>query len=149
MGGLARSVQRRRGLALVVALLLAWLAVDFVRAYDRYLAFYNELVGDRGYFISVDSNLDWGQDLKRIRAYLDRHPEIDRPYVEYPWDGAGSLDYYGIRHRPANDLTPATQGLLIIGATMLWDPRWDFVRRLPAADRITPGVFLYRLPGIP
>jgi hypothetical protein len=147
MGSLAQELGRRRRLPLVTAALVLWLVVDFGRSYDGYLGYYNELVGERGYLVATDSNLDWGQDLKRIRAYLDRHAEIDAPYVEYSADGPSSLDYYGIRHHSVQPITPATSGVLIIGATTLTDPRYAFLRALPIADRITPGVFVYRLPG--
>jgi hypothetical protein len=147
MGGLAQELPARRWLPFVTAALFVWLVVDFGRSHDRYLAYYNELVGDRGYMVATDSNLDWGQDLKRIRAYLDRHSEITAPYVEYPADGPSSLDYYGIRHRPRQPITPAMSGVLIIGVTGLSDPSVAFLRALSIADRITPGVFVYRLPG--
>ena len=149
IGGLAEDLPTRRGLAMLTAGLLVWLIVGFARSGDQYLAYYNESVGDGGYRIAVDSNLDWGQDLKRIRTYLDRHPEIDRPYVEYPWDGPASLDYYGIRHMSSDAATPNASGVLIISTTMLWDPRWAFIRSLPIEDRVTPGVFVYRLPSVP
>jgi hypothetical protein len=147
MGSLAQELPARRWLTLATTGLILWLVVDFGRSADRYFAYFNELVGDRGYLVATDSNLDWGQDLKRIRAYLDRHSEIETPYVEYPTDGPSSLDYYGIRHRPAHAVTPADSGVLIIGATRLTDPSFAFLRALPIADRITPGVFVYRLPG--
>ena len=147
MASLTQEFQTRRWLPLVTAALLAWLVVDFGRSYDRYLAYYNEVVGDRGYMVATDSNLDWGQDLKRIRAYLDRHSEITDPYVEYPADGPSSLDYYGIRHRPRQAITPDLSGVLIIGVTGLSDPSVAFLRALPIADRITPGVFVYKLTG--
>ena len=147
MGNLAQELPARRWLPLVTAALLVWLMVDFGRSRDDYLAYYNELVGGRGYTIATDSNLDWGQDLKRIRAYLDRHSEITTPYVEYPVDGPSSLDYYGIRHRPRQAITPAMSGVLIIGVTRLSDPSVAFLRALPIADRITPGVFVYKLRG--
>ena len=149
MGSLAQELPVRRSLPLVTAGLFIWLAVDFGRSGDGYLAYYNELVGDRGYMVATDSNLDWGQDLKRIRAYLDRHSEITAPYVEYPADGPSSLDYYGIRHRPRQAITPAMSGVLIIGVTGLSDPSVAFLRALPIADRITPGVFVYKLGGSP
>jgi len=147
MGSLAQEVRSRRWLTPVTLALLLWLAVDFGRSFDRYFGYFNELVGDRGYLVATDSNLDWGQDLKRIRDYLDRHSEIETPYVEYPADGPSSLDYYGIRHRPTHQVTPADSGVLIIGVTRLSDPTFAFLRALPIADRITPGVFVYRLPG--
>jgi hypothetical protein len=149
MGSLAQQLRTRRWLTLVTTALILWLAVDFGLSSDRYFGYFNELVGDRGYLVATDSNLDWGQDLKRIRAYLDRHAEIDAPYVEYPADGPSSLDYYGIRHRPTHAVTPADSGVLIIGVTRLSDPSFAFLRALPIADRITPGVFVYTLPGTP
>jgi hypothetical protein len=145
MGSLAQELAARRWLPLVTAGLLIWLMIDFGRSADRYFAYYNELVGDRGYMVATDSNLDWGQDLKRIRAYLDRHSEITAPYVEYPADGPSSLDYYGIRHRPREAITPAMSGVLIIGVTELSDPSVAFLRALPIVDRISPGVFVYKL----
>jgi 4-amino-4-deoxy-L-arabinose transferase-like glycosyltransferase len=146
IGSLGPELRGRRGLTFVTAALLVWLVVDFGRSYDMYLSYFNQFVGDRGYLVATDSNLDWGQDLKRIRAYQDRHPEIGVPYVEYPADGPSSLDYYGIRHRAEAPITTTT-GVLIIGATRLTDPQYAFVRALPIADRITPGVFVYRLTG--
>lgn len=145
IGSLGPKLRGRRGLTLLTVALLVWLAVDFGRGYDTYLAYFNELAGDHGYLVATDSNLDWGQDLKRIRAYQDRHPEIGVPYVEYPADGPSSLEYYGIRHRTAAPITPAATGILIIGATRLTDPQYAFVQALPIADRIAPGVFVYRL----
>jgi len=45
----------------------------------------------------VDSNLDWGQDLKNLKRYLDdRHiPEVCLSYYGWP-----PVEYYGIRYRP-------------------------------------------------
>src|SRR5581483_1545087 len=113
------GARRAAAMAPVVALLVAWLAIDFARGYDTYLSYFNELVGDRGYRVATDSNLDWGQDLRRIRAYLDRHPEIEAPFIVYDWDGPSSLDSYGIRRRPVPQPPAAARGVLIINASAL------------------------------
>jgi len=145
IGSLADVLVARRWAAVATSALVLWLAADFVRTYDSYLTYFNELAGDRGYRIATDSNLDWGQDVKRIRAYLDRHPEIQMPYVDYNADGQPALDYYGIRRRPVPATPPEMSGVLIIGASTLANPRYDFLRTRPIADRITPGVLVYDL----
>ncbi len=147
IGSLADQLRRRRWLAVTTAVLVAWLAADFARSYDGYLTYFNEMVGDRGYLIATDSNLDWGQDLKRIRAYLDRHPDIQEPYVDYRADGEPSLDYYRIRRRALPPNPGRMSGVLIVGASALANPRYDFLRARTIDERITPGVFVFRLAG--
>ncbi len=34
-------------------------------------------------WVLVDSNADWGQDLKRLDTYLRNHPEIDNIHIDY------------------------------------------------------------------
>ena len=43
--------------------------------HPHYLAYFNELVGgpNKGYKYLVDSNLDWGQDLKGLKSYMQQH----------------------------------------------------------------------------
>lgn len=75
------------------------LIAETASVHPHYLAFFNILaggpVGGRRYL--VDSNLDWGQDAKNLKVYLDAHgiPEICVDYF-----GIAELDYYGIRSRP-------------------------------------------------
>jgi hypothetical protein len=77
--------------ALGVALLF-----EFGRAYPHPLAFFNSLVGGpaRGAQYLVDSNLDWGQDLKGLKGWMDSNgvPEINLAYF-----GSADPRYYGIR----------------------------------------------------
>jgi dolichyl-phosphate-mannose-protein mannosyltransferase len=65
---------QRAGIALVT-LLIAWHAVENLRTYPSYIAYFNELIGsprnaDR---FLIDSNLDWGQDLRRLDLWLRAH----------------------------------------------------------------------------
>ncbi len=57
----------------VVALLLAWGVFAQARVWPAYLSYFNELAGgpSRGREIVTDSNLDWGQDLKRLSQFVD------------------------------------------------------------------------------
>jgi hypothetical protein len=58
-----------------LAVMAGWLFVSSVGTFPHYLAYFNELVGgpENGYKYLVDSNLDWGQDLKGLKRYLERH----------------------------------------------------------------------------
>jgi hypothetical protein len=56
-----------------VCVLLAWQLAACTLVTPHHLAYFNELAGgpDRARRLLLDSNLDWGQDLGRLKAYLD------------------------------------------------------------------------------
>jgi hypothetical protein len=53
-----------------VVLLSAWFISSSARAHPDYLSYFNELGGDDPVNIMVSSDVDWGQDLVRLSAYL-------------------------------------------------------------------------------
>jgi hypothetical protein len=63
-----------RGLTLVSAL-LAWQLFGCTMIAPYHIAYFNELVRtpDEARRFLLDSNLDWGQDLGRLKTYLDEH----------------------------------------------------------------------------
>lgn len=63
----ARMFARRRT-ALLAVLLIAWMLVSSAAAHPDYLAYFNELGARHPERISLDSDLDWGQDLDRLAA---------------------------------------------------------------------------------
>jgi hypothetical protein len=78
----------------VFAVLMLWYGGSTVAAYPGYLSYFNEIIGgpqnaDK-YF--SDSSVDWGQDLKRLKTYVDNHHEIKHIAVDY--FGGGVPDYY-------------------------------------------------------
>ncbi len=77
----------------LLAVLLLWQAVSVVSVYPHFLTYFNGLVGGpkNGYLYVVDSNLDWGQDLKRLRQWLDKE-KINKVYLDY--FGGGNPEYY-------------------------------------------------------
>ena len=76
-----------------VILLLVWFAVSSLSVYPYYLTYYNELAGgaQSGYQVAVDSNYDWGQDLKRLAKWVNDN-KVNTIYVDY--FGTADLDYY-------------------------------------------------------
>ena len=63
---LGRTAGRKTMVA--VALLTTWHAGEAVYAYPRYIGYFNQTIGNhrRADLYLIDSNLDWGQDLRRL-----------------------------------------------------------------------------------
>ncbi|MFO7696188.1 MAG: hypothetical protein R6X16_03415, partial [Anaerolineae bacterium] len=90
--GRVRSGSRQRvGLAL-----LLWLAVDTARIAPHVLAYVNPVGGgpEHGWRVIADSNIDWGQDLKHLSAYLQDHPPEGPLWLS--WFGSSYPERYGI-----------------------------------------------------
>lgn len=89
---LIESSKRARWPGWALAVLLVWLAAAGARQHPDYLAYFNELAGDEPEKILVDSDLDWGQDLKRlgtrlhelgaIQVYLAAVSTANFPYLQ-------------------------------------------------------------------
>jgi 4-amino-4-deoxy-L-arabinose transferase-like glycosyltransferase len=95
-----RALIRNLPLAACYLLLAVWCLVASIHIYPDYLAYFNELVGgpDNGWRYLVDSNLDWGQDLKGLQRYVQR-TGIEEVYLS--WFGSTYPSAYGydIPHR--------------------------------------------------
>ena len=67
-----------------VLILLGWYIISCLCVFPHFLAYSNELIGgpDKTYIYTVDSNLDWGQDLKRLKRWIDKKG-IDKIYIDY------------------------------------------------------------------
>lgn len=71
-GGAAKLLKGRFSFFILAALLI-WQARAAAGVHPCYLTYFNELAGGpaRGHEHLLDSNLDWGQDLKALKHYLD------------------------------------------------------------------------------
>jgi hypothetical protein len=100
-GRCATLVRGSRPLAAAILAAAAWSAVSVARVHPHYLAYFNEAAGGpaNGYRLLADSNLDWGQDLKRLPAWLRAHGVA---HAKLSYFGTGDPEYYRV---PA-DLLP-------------------------------------------
>ena len=78
----------------VAALTAVWLA-EFAGVYPHMLTFFNQLVGGprNGIRYLADSNIDWGQDLKLLKEWMDGNGV---PHVNLAYFGSADPAYYGI-----------------------------------------------------
>jgi hypothetical protein len=88
------SWRRPAGLVLVSTLAL-WYAGGTLRNHPHHLAYFNEIGGGpaNGWRWLVDSNLDWGQDLKRLASWMRANGV---PRLKLSYFGSALPSYYGI-----------------------------------------------------
>lgn len=140
-----------------------WTLLTSLHATPHYLAYFNELFGGpgNGYKYLVDSNLDWGQDLKGLKRFMDINgiAKISLSYfgadapqrygIEYDWLPSHYL--YNPAPEKKYDINP--EQLVAVSATNLQgvylDNR-DLYKRLleyePVA-KIGYSIFVYDLSG--
>ena len=86
---------RPRAGAVALAAVVAVGAIEFGHTYPDNLAFFNVLAGgpEGGSAHLVDSNLDWGQDLKPLKRWMD---ENTVPHINLAYFGTAYPPYYSI-----------------------------------------------------
>jgi hypothetical protein len=105
-----------RAVVLLAPVILA--SIELATVYPHCLAFFNQIIGgpSNGHWVLLDSNLDWGQDLKPLKQWMDAHhvEEINLSYF-----GTADPGYYGIRwaRLPGmlENFTPNTRGVRLPG----------------------------------
>jgi hypothetical protein len=157
---------RRAGRA-VTALLLLWLPASVLRVSPHFLAYANELIGgpENAARFMHDSNLDWGQDAKRLARYEE---ENDLGEIVLAYWGPLPPDFYGVRYRhwslrsgdtdgPPPQADPVPPGVYAISVNQLVnlkkrvlldgeDPKLDWLERFRPADRVGYSIYIYRFP---
>lgn len=160
----------------ILGVLVIWQAASVISVYPSFLAYFNESIGGpvNGYKYVVDSNLDWGQDLKRLASWIEKKNGqcalietaepcgINKIYVDY--FGGSNVNYY-LQKKYApwqgnRDLAELPKGsYLAISATFLqggrgtpapgFDQPTGYYRWLDAYEpvaKIGNSIFVYYIP---
>jgi hypothetical protein len=163
--GVQTVVHRRSGRLLLATAVTTWV-VMLGGVYPHTLTYFNLLVGgpSHGSEYLTDSNVDWGQDLKSLKAWMTRS-DVQRVHLAY--FGSADPDYYGIDYAALPAATPGFQlpnapdrwaqptlpGYVAVSATVLTgvylDPQWRLfysgLRRRTPTDVIGNSIFVYWL----
>lgn len=107
----------KRALAAAAALVVVgWTVAGTAAVAPRYLQYFNEAAGgpERGHRILIDSNIDWGQDLIRLREWMDAN-KVDRVALAY----FGRVDprVYGVNFTPLE--RGVSHGKAVVSASFL------------------------------
>ena len=137
--------------------LLTLHALTSAHAFPNYVPYSNEIWGgpSQTYKVLTDSNVDWGQQLKQTKAYLDARGVKDC-WFGYFASLTADPNYYGIPCKPmlapsTSDVIPAhLSGTVLISATAMasggpgeLNPYAPFLHLRPD-DVIDGGVLVYR-----
>jgi hypothetical protein len=142
--------------------------------FPHYLAYFNELAGGprNGYKVLVDSNLDWGQDLKELMQWTHSHRISESTPLNLCYFGMADPRYYQIPHIKLPGgyiLEPPEQeeetfgsakipGYVAISATNLqgayFSPQqrvyWrEFLKNATLVDTLGYSIFIYRIERSP
>ena len=164
-GVAVRLAARGRGWAVLVGMVVLWQAVTTMRAAPAYMAYGNELWGGPGevHRYLSDANVDWGQQLKAVRAYLEVNHVTDCWFGYFP-DGAIEPSDYGIscKRLPTGtsldwlklpmEVPPVISGTVLLSDSVLEDVEfgdgplnpYDSFRGLKPVAVIQGGVDVYR-----
>jgi hypothetical protein len=105
----------------LVAVLLGWMAVEAVHAYPDYTSYMNQLAANRPHWWYLsDSNIEWGDDVGELAAYLKAHREqrVSAALI----GGWATLGFYGVQYvdlfAPGVATHPSTH-YVAVGASFL------------------------------
>lgn len=156
----------------VLAVLIVWQAFSVISVYPSFLAYFNESIGGsgNGYRYVVDSNLDWGQDLKRLAKWTNAITcvdpgdcrKIDKIYVDY-FGGADAKYHLKEKYAPwRGDQNPEelpSGSYLAISATFLQGGRgkpaqgfdqpngyYRWLDKYEPVTKIGNSIFVYYIP---
>ena len=106
----------------LLIILLVWFVGSNLITFPSYLPYFNGILGGpkEGWKYMVDSNVDWGQDLIRLRQFMDQK---DIQLIKIDYFGGGNLDYYlGGRYLPwGYNLPPGTGWFAISASAIQWN----------------------------
>ncbi len=105
------------------ALMLIWYCLSSMFSFPHYLSYFNELTGGskNGYKYVVDSNYDWGQDLKTLQRFVENN-NIEKIKIDY--FGGDDVEYrFGDKWEGFNPHSGPQKGWFAISATLLQNGR--------------------------
>jgi hypothetical protein len=134
--------------------MVVWQLLASLWIHPNYLSYFNELIGGprNGDLYLADSNIDWGQDLKRLAAYSRAHP--DEP-IKLAYFGSADPTHYDFKpqfliREPKKGDTPEQQSAELTAGTYcvsvsrllgVWEPEiresfWQDPRTIQAYESL-------------
>ena len=153
-GWFFRQILSARPLLLKLGSLLflfGWLSYGAYSRFPHYVSSFNELAGicGGGDQILSDSNISWGQDLKRLRNHLEAHPVgTVRTLLQFNTDS--EMDYYGLPHMQGyDDLKQRVSGWYAMDVFthqgLIREPEFQWLREIKPAHKIGGSIYLFNI----
>ena len=145
MGACAVVETRSLPAKIAVGILLAWQVVSADLAHPDYLAYTNEIAARHPENFLADSDLDWGQDMKRLEEFLEQHRATAVTFAPfnrtYPLAGHPMLPMNpGSTEQPS----PGWNAVSITVWKVFGYPAW--ADRIPAQYRVGKSILVWNFP---
>ncbi len=151
-----QDFQGERVSRVMLGLFALWVAAIPILSYPSYLTYWNEAGGGpkMGYMVATDSNYDWGQDMKRLRDFVDQNG-IDTIHVDY-FGGAEPAYYLGDRYERWYDQLPPEPGWYAISSLFYQESlyrdnpegkqTYAWLAEYPLIARAGDSIFIFYVP---
>ena len=133
------------GLILLIYILMCFMI------WPHYLSYFSEAVGgsQNGYKYIMDSNLDWGQDLKNLKLYVDENNITEIYTMVSGWSGP---EYYDIpaKQLPDNETfieLDEFSGYAAISMSYLnlEKPKYSWLFNYKPIDQVGHSIYIYKI----
>ncbi len=162
-----KQLNRRIFFILGLGFSLWIIAIPFI-AYPNFLSYFNEAIGsENGYHYVTDSNYDWGQDMKRVEAFINTHnsecsrtntlPSCRIDTIRIDYFGGAEPDYYlGSAFRPWYGGLPPETGWYALSSFFIQEDSYkqiepgtrsyrDWLWKFTPVTRAGESIFIYHL----
>jgi hypothetical protein len=130
--------------------LFSWHIVSSIASFPYSLSYFNEFVGgpSKGIYWLDDSNVDWGQELKGVKQYMDANGvKIITLFSFSPFDNP---NYYGINQTGLTTFNPNSppSGIYVVSAhrlTRLKLQGFDMLSRYPVIGHLGYSMYIFKI----
>ncbi len=125
------ALQEKLGQKAALGFLIIWFAAASCMAYPNYIPFFNAAAGgaENGHAVLDDSNLDWGQDLGRLKQVAEANPDTPL-YIATNWMFDPSAYGFEAQRLQDGQIQNPPKGLVAVGKH--WAVRNRINKRSPA-----------------
>lgn len=145
-GGVAAAMLQRRAARWILTALLLWHVASGALQHPDYLAYTNEIAGSRPENFVADSDLDWGQDMKRLADRLQRAGATEVTFEPFNKTYATLAGDPFPRILPVGPDRPSHgwNAVSITGWKIFGVPKW--ADGMPPQERVGRSILLWRFP---
>jgi len=132
----------------IIAALSIWYILSALFIFPHYLAYFNEFVEgpDNGHNYLIDSNIDWGQDLKGLKQWIDKNNigKINLAYFGNDNETYRKINYQQLQCAP-------TKGIIAISVNLLQGIEKDqikcsqWLKEFKPIEKIGYSIFIYNI----
>lgn len=150
--GLLPLWSHKRAVVWPLCILLGWHVTSSMLAFPNHIPYFNEFAGGASHGTEWldDSNVDWGQEMKVLKAALDE--QGIKTITLVPFSPFDNPEYYGLQCDRVYEPPRVTPGYYVVSAHMYVRFRqrgFDFKRVSRLIGEVGHSMFIFQAPSLP